>query len=526
MERQKNTMLRLNYVTNVMRTGRWMIDVAIVMCIAIFIGHVFDIHWMFQPIYGKVTSPQTVILTLVLLLATRFSPTYHYNKWSIVTALAVIAYLITAFTTDLERMVDLWFLATLHDNDSYYGDDFIMGTTTKIILMFCAVGIACKPISRWPLARIALLYIGSYIPFNVLMAYAVGNDLLIDYMGFWTMMITGLLVWGVLFKQAHRKPIRYLIADPQVFGIALLSIGSAIGLCMFGIITMTYMFGIENFPSMWPAGGITIMWIIMAILVAAKIRVSRISYANRLLIQETHRMATQDRLTQTHNRNGFYEIIDKRNPQRSAGVILCDIDYFKSVNDKYGHDRGDEILKVFAKCLKDNVRYGDCVIRWGGEEFLIFCENIDADGLKELAERLREAVEELDVIPPITASFGTDVIRQYDGLHASITRADERLYKAKKLGRNCVIDSSETAIERIRTLMKEYHFKYPQLIKSDQIDMYVNKPVKSLVEEERLFKALQRIELLLRANNTVETSRSVTQSVRAFIDRTSNKGNI
>ena len=130
---------------------------------------------------------------------------------------------------------------------------------------------------------------------------------------------------------------------------------------------------------------------------------------------------------------------------REFSAILCDIDHFKKVNDKYGHDCGDLVLKSVADILKDSLRQVDTVSRWGGEEFLIILPAVDKEGGMVTAERLRQKIEEMKIqcnnnVVRLTMSFG---VATWDESHKNIDEfikhADENLYRAKEEGRNRVI---------------------------------------------------------------------------------------
>jgi diguanylate cyclase (GGDEF)-like protein len=124
-------------------------------------------------------------------------------------------------------------------------------------------------------------------------------------------------------------------------------------------------------------------------------------------------------------------------------TVLIDIDHFKSVNDTYGHDAGDTVLKRFAEIIKNNTRYSDISGRIGGEEFLQILTHSEEEGLRTLVERLRSQfmAERFDfggATTMVTASFGIAGFRgkRASELSALVARADAALYRAKKLGRN------------------------------------------------------------------------------------------
>lgn len=129
--------------------------------------------------------------------------------------------------------------------------------------------------------------------------------------------------------------------------------------------------------------------------------------------------------------------------QTALSLIILDIDYFKSVNDTFGHQVGDSVLIEMSNILQENLRNTDLLGRWGGEEFLIICPHTDINGTKELAEHLRLKIEKYDfkVIGHKTSSFGVTSFKAGDTIESLLKRADDNLYKAKENGRNQVVYS-------------------------------------------------------------------------------------
>jgi eukaryotic-like serine/threonine-protein kinase len=129
-----------------------------------------------------------------------------------------------------------------------------------------------------------------------------------------------------------------------------------------------------------------------------------------------------------------------------VSVLMVDLDRFKLINDLRGHQAGDDVLRGVGQAIAATVRSSDIAMRYGGEEFLVAVTTVDDDGLAQLAERLRRAVERLDVRGedgepiPVTASVGAARWEgAADGLNALIGRADAALYEAKESGRNRVV---------------------------------------------------------------------------------------
>jgi len=165
-------------------------------------------------------------------------------------------------------------------------------------------------------------------------------------------------------------------------------------------------------------------------------------------IQRLEEEVHTDSLTNILNRKGCEEAFDKalsRSYRYSTPLclLMLDIDYFKKVNDQYGHQKGDEVLSKLSQILVSNVRDSDVVCRWGGEEFLIITPEINLQEAKSLAEKIRLKVEGsfLNDSPSITASLGVAQLVEKDPENAKtnlIERTDKALYESKNNGRNQV----------------------------------------------------------------------------------------
>ncbi|NPA87696.1 MAG: diguanylate cyclase [Epsilonproteobacteria bacterium] len=148
------------------------------------------------------------------------------------------------------------------------------------------------------------------------------------------------------------------------------------------------------------------------------------------------RVADLDKLTQIYNRRGCEKFLKS---YKDYSIILIDIDHFKQINDTYGHDIGDKILQEFGKLLKSSVRANDIVCRWGGEEFLIILPHTSYENATEVAEKIRKKVEETKIFGNIQITISLGVSQFNGNFEKTFKEADEKLYIAKKTGRNKVI---------------------------------------------------------------------------------------
>jgi len=182
----------------------------------------------------------------------------------------------------------------------------------------------------------------------------------------------------------------------------------------------------------------------------------KIKHTNILLVktqkeleEKNHKLeqiSITDRLTNLFNRHKIDHVLDDAKARcdrynETFGIIMLDIDHFKSVNDTYGHQVGDIVLIEIANILKSTVRKTDIIGRWGGEEFLIVCINSDLESTKVIAEKCRKAVDifNFTTVKHKTSSFGVSIYDKNKSIKETISQADNNLYRAKNSGRNKVV---------------------------------------------------------------------------------------
>ena len=171
-----------------------------------------------------------------------------------------------------------------------------------------------------------------------------------------------------------------------------------------------------------------------------KVRIAK----EKELIKQTIKAET-DQLTGIYNRHKMENIFENefnrvKRYEEPLSLIMFDIDHFKKVNDNYGHDVGDLVLKEIVKVVNSNIRNVDVFARWGGEEFIIMCPETDLDSAVNLSEKLRKTIEEISFkeAGKVTVSFGVTSYKSKELKKEFIKRADVALYKAKNSGRNKV----------------------------------------------------------------------------------------
>lgn len=173
-------------------------------------------------------------------------------------------------------------------------------------------------------------------------------------------------------------------------------------------------------------------------------------------LEEVRRESMLDPLTKLYNRKFFDQGLDNAiSGARESGepltLIMLDIDHFKKFNDNYGHQTGDQVLRLVGMTLKANVKGRDMAVRYGGEEFAIILPQTTVKNAVKIAEIIRKAIQAKELLKRstneklgrITASFGISILNDSDNAASLIERADQCLYAAKYAGRNCTIDEND-----------------------------------------------------------------------------------
>ena len=173
----------------------------------------------------------------------------------------------------------------------------------------------------------------------------------------------------------------------------------------------------------------------------------------RKQLEENVSLSTKDGLTGVFNRRYFDIHIEQmiqtsRETKQPMCLMMFDVDYFKNINDKYGHQSGDIILKTLSKTIKNLFKVTDLIARYGGEEFVVLLSNSSLSNARKVAERIRSAIANTDFITPLhgtpirtTISIGLTEYNDGDSSELLISKADKALYEAKQKGRNSVVVS-------------------------------------------------------------------------------------
>jgi diguanylate cyclase (GGDEF)-like protein len=188
-------------------------------------------------------------------------------------------------------------------------------------------------------------------------------------------------------------------------------------------------------------GGHGLLWLLGALGIMVAVR--NLEKAHRRITT----LANTDSLTRLANRRFFIDALEKamafaKRHEQALSVIMADLDNFKSLNDTYGHQAGDQVLVAFAQVMQASIRQEDLAARFGGEEFILMLPGTTVEDATILAERLRDILENLPfpfLNTRVTASFGIAPYRPEDTFETLVNRADEALFAAKAAGRNRVM---------------------------------------------------------------------------------------
>ena len=166
-----------------------------------------------------------------------------------------------------------------------------------------------------------------------------------------------------------------------------------------------------------------------------------------LSTSELERLALFDQLTQLPNRRYIDTFLENQLRDYQSlgipfGVMMLDLDFFKQINDQYGHGTGDEVLKMVAGTFQNAMRRNDFIGRWGGEEFVAILRGVTHLELRAIAEKICRLVEQsglkrAEEYIRVTVSIGATMVQPEDTAHAIVQRADQALYRSKNAGRDC-----------------------------------------------------------------------------------------
>jgi len=219
--------------------------------------------------------------------------------------------------------------------------------------------------------------------------------------------------------------------------------GLYFAIMQFGVYILAYLFMPEQITSQIPLRAMVHIsaayWITAFI---AGLHVKMIDVQTAFLKEK----ADHDYLTGVYNRSAFIHFFERefqfmlRNNSTDLALILLDIDNFKKVNDSFGHDAGDNLIRDLVELISKNLRTSDIPARWGGEEFAIALPEASLEQASSTAEKLRQIIADhkFETVGHITASFGVAQFKQTDSVSSIFSRTDHALLRAKRMNKNCV----------------------------------------------------------------------------------------
>lgn len=229
-----------------------------------------------------------------------------------------------------------------------------------------------------------------------------------------------------------------LIACIALFPLSLLEAG-AIGLTAIAVMSVSLLFGKILVPF---ADIVAALWLLLLLCgVAAAAAMSQLQFMIMLV-----RQSSNDSLTDAYMRGVGEELLAvlysvSERSDTPFSVVFVDLDDFKMVNDQFGHEEGDAMLKRAVERFRQTVRRGDLIIRWGGEEFVLVLPNTDHTGAESVVSRLREtgiAARPDGVLQTVSIGIAERIADDADGWSGLVEKADRRMYAAKGAGKNCV----------------------------------------------------------------------------------------
>ncbi|MEL6114382.1 GGDEF domain-containing protein [Photobacterium sp. SP02] len=454
---------RHELIIKAIKLGYKLLFSSLLLSLLVLIGYVFNVDFFYRH-FSLDLAVHRLTLICTLLTSTSFILiAYHKNK--LVQLISTSVFILTAI-----RLFDyLLGPQFIFNNLPYYIADIfnlifdmheeknIMGLNTTIMFLLLSLSSLMRTLNK-PNASQIFGFLSLSIPTISITGYVFN---LSEFYGSMSPVTTvyGLIISiGVLCISAHKGAIKAMLLP--TFGGRLARYLSIIG--------YSYCFGlgylaiksIDEFgnTSLFGAYVVAMCWFIILILAVSALTYEKEDKSRRFMEKYLLQLSREDPLTALYNRRGFYEEIGKEIKRRkrkesNACFIIIDIDSFKKINDQFGHGVGDEILKLIANIIKNNLRSTDIICRLGGEEFAVMLPDTDIQECCEISERIRAKVRGTNVKSKIrfnspefvSISIGCSLLpSSSSNVNETLEKADKALYEAKIKGRNrvCIYDDS------------------------------------------------------------------------------------
>jgi diguanylate cyclase (GGDEF)-like protein len=416
-----------------------------------FAGYAMQINWLVRPIpSGPATHPLTALSIAFLgvgaFLALRRRRSYSGLVLAVLVITISLARLSVALTGDWTAFQILTPFPHILAHDAQAGAPVRMGLNTAATLLLAAIALIFW-VQRKPKLAQSAAFAATAFPLVALDGYLYGISSFHGQMAPTTIAGTLGAAGGILLSTAHRGMLRGILSPWPAGRIARLQIGILTGayfLLGFVICRLKLTADLKNFA----VETILMSFVIVVVIGYSASVYERLDQSRRQAEQAREQAAMQDFLTGLRNRRSFFAEAEKfwsadESRATPISVLVIDIDHFKTINDRFGHDAGDAILRWIGSDLPRKVGSFGVIARMGGEEFVALLPGVDLRKAKQLAETICTRVAEADMssivsgLDQITASIGIAAgSRTTHGLRELLAAADAALYRAKAAGRN------------------------------------------------------------------------------------------
>lgn len=429
--------------------GTLLAYLVIILSGCVLIGHMLGLVYLYRPIQtGPATHPFTAILFLSLSVAliTQFKFRYISLCFQILISALLITLLMFTSTSATQPFESLASSQHLSDIFKVHPSNKLSGNSFVVICCILLAIVARK--YRFPTTCQAFALMALCISTMALTGYAYQIPAFHQDMSLITVTLSFFMSASVLGITANRGTVRAVLSPHLGGQIARIQfIVGGVFFFVTGYLVIRSVTSVQA-TSLFGSYVIAVCWFLFVVLMIGASVHEQTDRTRRKLEKKLRAVALYDELTQLLNRRGFKQIIEQQIAHQrrlggAMGIMLVDIDHFKQVNDRYGHDVGDKVIRHVASNLRRLVRDTDSVCRYGGEEFAILLPHTDPEGVIIAANTLQHAIEALQIpireheSMSVTVSIGCSNI--VNGLtEKALKRADEALYESKHAGRNCV----------------------------------------------------------------------------------------